>query len=574
MNKVKGLALCLAMIWGVVGLAAQIPEWQWAVKAGGSGQDSSQGIAIDSLGNQYVTGTFEGSIAFGSYTLTSSGYYDIFAAKLDPNGNFLWAVRAGGTSNDFGYGIAVDGSGSVLLTGSFLDTATFGSYTLISDGNRDIFTAKLDINGNFLWAVRAGGTSYDYCSGIAVDVVGNAYLTGYFWGNSSFGSYTLISSGDVDIFAAKLDPNGNWLWAIRAGGTSYEFGYGIAVDGAGKAYLTGCFMGSAAFGPYTLICGGSDDIFVAKLSGPLNAYFSADLTSDPEPLTVQFTDQSTPGGYPIINWFWTFGDGETSTVQNPVHTYLNPGVYTVTLTVMDQNYQTSTKVRPDYITVIERVYAIELVSAPHLNFGNIWLEEQSAWQPVTLSNTGNVDLTLSAAYFANMSANFELSEPFSEMVLPPGAVDSLRVRFAPQQVGAVSDTLVIVNNSANQPLVKIRLTGTGEYVPLAVPQNMVIIMAGNDVHLAWDAVTMNLHDQPVTPDYYLVFSSADPYATFVYHGATPGLQYRFPMAGFLQPRMFYRVVAYKYYGRGVFDPEAWGLVPGLREEEVFRLLPY
>ena len=256
----------------VVGVDAYVAKldtsgnWLWAVRGGGTDNDFGQGIAVDGAGNAYLTGFFSGSADFGPYTLTSSGYEDVFAAKLDPNGNWLWAVRAGGLDYDYGYGIAVDNTGNAYLTGYFWGSATFGPYTLTSS-YIDIFAAKMDPNGNWLWAVRAGGTSWDEVSGIAVDGTGNAYLTGYFEGSAVFGSYTITSSVDGDIFAAKLDPNGNWLWAVRAGGASHDDGYGIAVDGAGNAGLTGYCCDSATFGPFTLTEGG---LFAAKIDASGN----------------------------------------------------------------------------------------------------------------------------------------------------------------------------------------------------------------------------------------------------------------------------------------------------------------
>jgi hypothetical protein len=87
-----------------------------------------QGIAVDASGNSYVTGGFEGTATFGSTTLESSGSQDIFVAKLDNRGNWLWAKKAGGTDSDYGYGIAVDASGNSYVTGYFYSaTATFGS---------------------------------------------------------------------------------------------------------------------------------------------------------------------------------------------------------------------------------------------------------------------------------------------------------------------------------------------------------------------------------------------------------------------------------------------------------------
>jgi len=163
-----------------------------------------RGIATDSSGNCYVTGHFQGTATFGSITLTNSGNHDIFIAKLDPNGNFLWVKRADGGNREYGYGIATDGNGNCYVTGYFEGTATFGSTTLTSNGGQDIYITKLDSSGNFLWAQKAGGTEWDNGYGIAIDSSGNCYVTGIFNGTATFGSTTLTSNGGQDIFIAKL----------------------------------------------------------------------------------------------------------------------------------------------------------------------------------------------------------------------------------------------------------------------------------------------------------------------------------------------------------------------------------
>ena len=187
----------------------------------------------------------------------------LFAQNL----NWLWAKQAGGISGDKGYSIAVDAYGNSYITGYFRESATFGTTTLTSssDYGSDIFVAKMDINGNWLWAKQAMGTYSNYGNDIAVDANGNSYVTGYFWGNATFGTTTLTSSGQYDIFVAKMDSNGNWLWAKQAGGTSYDDGYSIAVDDNGNSYVTGYFKSNATFGTTTLTSGGIYDIFVAKI---------------------------------------------------------------------------------------------------------------------------------------------------------------------------------------------------------------------------------------------------------------------------------------------------------------------
>src|SRR5690606_35340757 len=118
--------------------------FEWATKAGGPSNDRGYGIATDASGNSYVTGTFQGSVNFGNTSLTATAWEDIFIAKLDPQGNFLWATRAGGGPKD----IATDVSGNCYVIGSFSGTSDFGSITLTaSNTGRNIFIAKLDPAG-------------------------------------------------------------------------------------------------------------------------------------------------------------------------------------------------------------------------------------------------------------------------------------------------------------------------------------------------------------------------------------------------------------------------------------------
>jgi hypothetical protein len=145
------------------GVAEDVDLWEWVTRAGVSDEDAfGGGVAVDSSGNAYVTGKFKGSADFGFTTLSSSGDTDVFVAKLDPNGIWLWAVRAGGSHRDSGSGIAVDSSGNAYVSGSIEcsgESFDFGSTMFSCDRGEyryDVFVAKLDSSGSWLWAKRAG----------------------------------------------------------------------------------------------------------------------------------------------------------------------------------------------------------------------------------------------------------------------------------------------------------------------------------------------------------------------------------------------------------------------------------
>ena len=246
-------------------LSAQTSEWEWATQAGGIHEDRGYGIAIDCYGNSYSTGLFKSTADFGSYSLTSSGISDIYVAKMDADGNWIWAVKAGGSGNDGSHAISLDNDGSSYITGHFTSISTFGPYTLTSDSDYDIFVAKTDSLGNWLWAIQASGTNVEHGYEITTDENGNCYLTGYFTGTANFGSYSLTSNGDLDIFVAKVDTNGNWIWAIQAGGSEWDYGYSIEIDENMNSYITGSFQETATFGSMTVTSSGGSDIFVAKV---------------------------------------------------------------------------------------------------------------------------------------------------------------------------------------------------------------------------------------------------------------------------------------------------------------------
>jgi hypothetical protein len=104
-------------------LTAQSEDWLWVSGAGGANSDRGRAIATDDLGNCYVTGHYSGTASFGGTSLTSSGSDDIFVAKLDTYGNWIWVKTAGGTEVDAGYGIAIDNDGNCYVTGYFQGTA-------------------------------------------------------------------------------------------------------------------------------------------------------------------------------------------------------------------------------------------------------------------------------------------------------------------------------------------------------------------------------------------------------------------------------------------------------------------
>ncbi len=257
----------------------------WAKRVGGTGADLGRAIAVDNSGNVYVAGTFSGTADVLGTSLVSLGGTDIFICKLNNSGVLQWAKRAGGGGADVVWDMDVDPvSGSIYLTGSIgvnAIAADFGATSLSSNGSNDAFIAKMDNNGNFLWAKSMGGTGLDVGYGIAVSRNLNALVTaGHFAGTVDFGSgNTFTAAGASDIFVYKSDTNGNFSWVKRMGGPKADQPRAVTMDPNGNIYTTGYFSDSANFNPNgTYWVKGQlllQDIFVSKLNASGNFVYAS-----------------------------------------------------------------------------------------------------------------------------------------------------------------------------------------------------------------------------------------------------------------------------------------------------------
>ncbi len=233
-------------------------NFEWARTWGGSDEDRGSGVASDGLGNVYITGYFWNKADFdpgGGDPHTSNGECDSFLSKFDSLGNFEWARTWGGSIEDWGLGVAADGSGSAYAAGYFMGTVDFdpgGGDLHNSNGGRDVFVSKFDSYGNFEWAQTWGGSVRDYAYGVAADDPGNVYVTGHFSGTVDFdpgGGNLHTSNGQRDAYLSKFDSSGNFEWARTWGGSNRDCGYGVADDGFGNVCVTGHFNGTVDFDP-------------------------------------------------------------------------------------------------------------------------------------------------------------------------------------------------------------------------------------------------------------------------------------------------------------------------------------
>lgn len=323
-------------------------NYLWAISFGDWADDRINSLALDALGNVYVTGRFSHTVDFdygiGNAMFTASGGWGMFLAKYDTNGNYVWARGFGGgngmegtqitldinnncivTGNKwatydldpgpgvanvnqistvdcflakydnngnyilaFGLGgsvanssvagtqVVTDPSGDIYLAGFFTKLTDFdpaaGTSTLNSVNGADVFFAKYDANGNYQWAKSFGSGNDDYCHGLTLDGLGNICMAGRLYGPTDYdtgpGTAILNPVGLYDIFVAKYDASGNYIWAFGAGGTNYESPTSIRTDNLNNIYITGGFMGTVDMDPAMplalLYSAGAYDIFIAK----------------------------------------------------------------------------------------------------------------------------------------------------------------------------------------------------------------------------------------------------------------------------------------------------------------------
>lgn len=192
-------------------------DFIWAKSFGGTAsEDHLRSICLDGLSNVYISGLFEDTVDFdpgaGVTMLASAGANDIFISKLDSFGNFVWANRLGGTSQEFCGDLEADETGNVYAIGSFNLTADFdpgpGTFNITAVNFYDIFMLKFNTLGQFVWAGSLGGASQEFAYCLTFDASDNIYSTGYFHETVDFdpsgGLANLTSAGSNDVFVHKM----------------------------------------------------------------------------------------------------------------------------------------------------------------------------------------------------------------------------------------------------------------------------------------------------------------------------------------------------------------------------------
>ena len=338
-------------------LSADGASLLWGTYIGGAGQeglmaDRGVSLALDASGDVLV-GSSTNSSAMptpGGYSQTFHGLWDMWVGKLSPNGSqLLWGTYLGGANDDQVFALAADASGNAVVGGASrsTDIPTPGGYDTSQNGGWDHYLAKISSTGSqLLWGTFVGGSGDDYCRALTLDGAGNVVFGGSTRSDDmpAPGGYDTSRNGFEDLYLGVLSSSGTQLLSgTFLGGTSSDFCWGIALDGAGGVVAAG-YTSSTNIpvpGGYTTTHVGGHDFYVAKLSdsaiGVCRLSCSATVPAKAAPSTsVSFQSTVTidPSGCTTPTFDWDFGDSSThSSQQNTSRTYTAEGTYTWKLMV-------------------------------------------------------------------------------------------------------------------------------------------------------------------------------------------------------------------------------------------------
>ena len=294
---------------------------------------------VYSTGSFRGTADFNPASGSGNVSnLISGGSEDIYVSKLNSQGDFIWAKKIGGTNADIGRSIHIDTSGQIYLTGTFQGVVDFNPSTgstnnLTSFGSNDCFLLKLGGNvGNYLWANQIGGTGSD--AGVAIKIANSndVYLAGYFFGTANVGSGTISSAGAEDIFMMKTHPDGSTDWTLRYGSSNSDIPGQLFIDKNENIYTTGFYNLTVDFdhsaGTGNLTSNGNSDVFVFKQNNCVKPWVY-NITPAPNQVICQgSTTLSAWGTVGNIYWYAS-ASSQTPIASGPDYStpLLTTGIY-------------------------------------------------------------------------------------------------------------------------------------------------------------------------------------------------------------------------------------------------------
>ncbi len=522
---------------------------------GGSGDDEGYGVALDTLDNAYVVGTTSSSdfpTTGGVYQSSLGGTTNVFITKLIASGSALaYSTYLGGNNNDYGRGVAVDSAQNVYVTGytSSSNFPTANAYQSTLNGNTNAFVAKLNTGATALvYSTYVGGNYVDYGQGIAIDSSGDAYITGY---TSSYNFPTLNAyqsslPGTTNPFVTKLNPAGNGLvYSTYVGSYEFDYGYGIAVNSAGNAFITGAtgsyYFPIAGNAYQYYYAGGLADAFVAELTpSGNNLVYSTYLGGSGQDIGYAIaldsagdafvTGSTTSPDFPTSNAFQSShgndygesdafvamlnGAGSSLTYSSFLGGNNYDYGYGIALDSSGNAYVVGQTSSSDFPTspnafqnadsaetqeaFVAQVQGVALsasisLSPNPLPFGNQPVGITSPTQSITLSNPGTGPLTITNIVITGDYAPVSTSTscPYTGGTVVSGGTCTIDVAFTPTATGTRNGTVTVTDNGPGSPQT-VSLTGTG------TPAVPIAGVSPSSLTFANQAVNTVSASQPVT----------------------------------------------------------------------------
>jgi hypothetical protein len=523
---------------------------------GGSGDDEATGIAVDSAGDAYVTGSTSSTdfpVTAGAVQAANAGGLDAFVAKLNPAGTALiYATYVGGAQDDRAAGIAIDGSGDAFIAG-VTASANFpvsaGAPQTAFGGGQDAFVTAINAAGSgLLYSTYLGGSGVDKATGIAVDLTGNAYVSGT-TASSNFpitaGALQTTIGGGFDAFVTRVNRSGHSLdYSTYLGGSKLDEANAIAVDSAGDAFVTGDTSSinlftnaSSAFQPS--FAGGNSDAFVAELNPTGSAlqygsYLGGTATDVGTAIVLSGQSAFIAGStssvdFPVVSAAQTATGGvldafvaEFDSVGQKLlySTYMggvnNDSAQGLGIDAAGELYVVGVTSSSNFPTTAGSFqvsasgaanafsdgFVAKFVNAPQGVFSNaIGFVAQAVGvaataQSVTFTNNGEKPLTITGIAVTGPYKETDNCNANSSTLAPLGGKCTFNIVFTPTAVGAQNGTLVVSDNApgGSQTL---NITGSGGDFSVTASPTSETISAGASASFSFNVTPANGYTQVV-----------------------------------------------------------------------------
>ena len=219
--------------------------YSWMKSYGNANVDAVSDLTVDNQGNIYLVGSFSETLSLDGHSVVSAGNTDFYVAKLNPDGSLVWIKSGGSNAVERANAVAVDADGNVYVVGLSNDNTSFDGNAFPSRGAKDGFLLKLDNNGNYQYVRTLGCFNDDNAYDVAVDGSGNVLVTGSFNYALQVGplSFFQDARGGDDAFLVKFDSDGGILWSMTYAASSHDYGRRLACDNYDNIFLAGEFKG-------------------------------------------------------------------------------------------------------------------------------------------------------------------------------------------------------------------------------------------------------------------------------------------------------------------------------------------